>query len=346
MRERAKSAVGLVIVVVAALITRLPPYLNAGAVNSDAAVVGLQALAWIKRGEFDIHLWDANYQTAVDVVLAAGLFKILGPSPWTLYLVPYLGAAMVVALVFLMLRRGMPASAATLATLTVSFGSQAITSPMVLVVRQVMFLTLVLGLWLVHRASATRLERLQLFAGAACFGLARADEAIGQRVGIISNVDHHDAERRGDAFSVGAFDVQVDAALAAGLIGRGVGTDGDGQRRRAGHVHDLPVVDDAALDSGIVEVDPGVAGADLPGPPAEDPAGSGDRDVLQALAPDQAVVPVAVTEVLVLIRCVRLREIIFSVAIVWMSGEYGRALIEAVQFAGVNASLRFRNSQG
>lgn len=158
--------------VVAALIVRLPPYLNAGAVNSDAAVVGLQAIALIERGEHDLHLWGANYQTTVDVWLAAGLFKVFGTSPWVLLLVPYLGAAAVAALVFLMLRRGMPASAAALAALTVSFGSQAITSPMTTVLRQVMFATVVLGLWLVHRASSTRRAPLQLFCGAASFGLA------------------------------------------------------------------------------------------------------------------------------------------------------------------------------
>jgi len=86
--------------------------------------------------------------------------------------VPYLGAALATALIFLMLRRGMPASAAALGTLTVSFGSQAITSPMIFVLRQAMFCAVLLGLWLVHRASATRLGPLQLFLGAACFGLA------------------------------------------------------------------------------------------------------------------------------------------------------------------------------
>jgi hypothetical protein len=170
--ERAKSVVGLAVVVVAALLARLPPYLNAGAVNSDAAIVGLQAIALLERGEHDLHLWGANYQTTVDVWVVAGLFKVFGPSPWVLFLVPYLGAAAVAALVFLMLRRGMPASAAALATLTVSFGSQAITSPMTTVLRQVMFVTVVLGLWLVHRASSTRRAPLQLFCGAASFGLA------------------------------------------------------------------------------------------------------------------------------------------------------------------------------
>ena len=40
MTERAKSAIGLATVIVATLFMRLPPYLNSGTVNSDAAIVG------------------------------------------------------------------------------------------------------------------------------------------------------------------------------------------------------------------------------------------------------------------------------------------------------------------
>ncbi len=171
VNARAQTAVGLAVVVGTALLSRLPPFLNAGAVNSDAAVVGLQAIALLERGEHAVHLWGTNYQTIVDVVVAAGLFKVLGPSPWALFAMPWLGAAAVCALVYLMLHRSMGATNAVIAALTVSFGSQAITSPMTYVLRQMMFLIIVLGLWLVHRASKGGLGPLQLFLGAVCFGL-------------------------------------------------------------------------------------------------------------------------------------------------------------------------------
>ena len=79
---RGRAAVGLIVVVGVALLARLPPYLNSGAVNSDAAVVGLQAMALLKRGELDLHLWGSGYQTVVDVLFVAGVFKVFGPSPW------------------------------------------------------------------------------------------------------------------------------------------------------------------------------------------------------------------------------------------------------------------------
>ncbi len=165
-------AVGLTVVVAAALLSRMPPYLNAGAVSSDAAVVGLQAIALLERGELATHLWGTNYQTSVDVVVAAGLFEVLGPSPWALCLVPWLGAAVLVGVVFSMLHRSMGTANATITTLTIALGSQAITSPMTLVARQLMFLIVVLGLWLVHRATATRFSLLQLGLGTAFFGCA------------------------------------------------------------------------------------------------------------------------------------------------------------------------------
>jgi len=171
MNERAKVAVGAGVAVGAALLSRLPPYLNAGAVNSDAAVVGLQAMAWLERGELDLHLWGAPYQTVVDVVVAAGLFKIFGPSPWALFAMPWLGAGAVALLTYLILHRTMGPLPAVLTTLTIAFGTQAITSPMTYILRQMMFLVVVLGIWLVHRASEARLGPVQLLIGSACFGL-------------------------------------------------------------------------------------------------------------------------------------------------------------------------------
>src|SRR6185503_3723390 len=52
------------------------------------------------------------------------------------------------------------------------------------------------------------------------------------------------------------------------------------------------------------------------------------RDVFQVLTPDQAVVPVAVAEVLILIPLVWLGRIIFAVAITRIGGKDRRALIE------------------
>jgi len=60
---------------------RLPALLDAGNTNSDAAIVGLQAMH-ILRGELSWLLFGSTYQTSVDSVVAALWFAVLGPSPW------------------------------------------------------------------------------------------------------------------------------------------------------------------------------------------------------------------------------------------------------------------------
>ena len=46
-----------------------------------------------------------------------------------------------------------------------------------------------------------------------------------------------------------------------------------------------------------------------------DATGTEDRDVFEVLAPDQTVVPMTVTEVLILVPLVRLGQIVFAVAV-------------------------------
>jgi hypothetical protein len=69
---------------------RIPAFANAGSVNSDAAVIGLQA-RHILQGEWSWFLWGANYQASFDALLTAGVFAVLGPRPEALMLMPLLG---------------------------------------------------------------------------------------------------------------------------------------------------------------------------------------------------------------------------------------------------------------
>jgi hypothetical protein len=64
---------------------RLPPLLNARSTNSDAAVVGLQALH-ILRGEHSVFLWGSGYQTSADAYVAAAFFAVFGEAPVVLML--------------------------------------------------------------------------------------------------------------------------------------------------------------------------------------------------------------------------------------------------------------------
>jgi hypothetical protein len=83
---------------------RLPAYFNAGAVHSDAAVVGLQA-RHILAGEWSWFLWGAGYQASFDALLSAAAFAVLGSTPRALMLMPLLGYLLFLGLVYDLLRR-------------------------------------------------------------------------------------------------------------------------------------------------------------------------------------------------------------------------------------------------
>ncbi|HVJ95013.1 MAG TPA: hypothetical protein VM580_34780 [Labilithrix sp.] len=80
LRARALATGSLV---VASYLFRLPPLLNARSTNSDAAIVGLQALH-ILRGEWSPLLWGSGYQTSADAFVAAAFFAIGGATPLSL----------------------------------------------------------------------------------------------------------------------------------------------------------------------------------------------------------------------------------------------------------------------
>lgn len=83
---------------------RLPPLLNARSTNSDAAVVGLEAMH-VLRGEVSPFLWGSGYQTSADSLVAALFFALLGPSPVVLMLSSLSLHVLATALVFGALRR-------------------------------------------------------------------------------------------------------------------------------------------------------------------------------------------------------------------------------------------------
>jgi hypothetical protein len=83
---------------------RVPPLLNARSTNSDAAVVGLQAMH-ILRGELSAFLWGSGYQTSADSFFAALFFLVFGPKPIALMLSSLTLHVIATLLVFATLRR-------------------------------------------------------------------------------------------------------------------------------------------------------------------------------------------------------------------------------------------------
>jgi hypothetical protein len=97
-------ALPTVVLLTASYAFRLPALLNARSTNSDAAVVGLQAMHML-RGELSPLLWGSGYQTSADAAVAALFFSVLGPSPLVLMLSALTLHVVSTALVFAMLRR-------------------------------------------------------------------------------------------------------------------------------------------------------------------------------------------------------------------------------------------------
>lgn len=132
---RRREWLTLVLVLAAATLFRLPPLLNAGAVNSDAAVVGLQA-RHLLRGEWAWHLWGAPYQGSLDVVLAALALAVAPSSPAVIIAVPFLGLLVMVALTFDLLRRRVGLLAAAVAVGPQVFAPMPANTPMFFVMRK------------------------------------------------------------------------------------------------------------------------------------------------------------------------------------------------------------------
>ncbi len=153
--------------VAVAVVIRLPALLNARDVNSDAAVVGLQAMH-ILRGEWSWFLWEAGYQSSLDSVLAAGAFAIFGVSPLVLSLVSLCGFLIALGLALTVLARRLGWVAASLAALVLVIGSPAINAITVAPPRQWSITLVFLSIWLLDGASASRRSSLRFAAGACC----------------------------------------------------------------------------------------------------------------------------------------------------------------------------------
>ncbi|MBK7865281.1 MAG: hypothetical protein IPJ65_43115 [Archangiaceae bacterium] len=105
---------------------RFPALLNSGAVHSDAAIVGLQAMHFLK-GETSRFLWGADYQGSFDVWVVAAFFSVFGVSPLVLMLAPMFGHLLMVCAVFALLVRLLGNRvAAFVACLPLTFTPQAI----------------------------------------------------------------------------------------------------------------------------------------------------------------------------------------------------------------------------
>ena len=160
-------------VLAASIAFRLPPLLNAEGTNSDAAVVGLQAVHLL-RGEWSPFLWGSGYQTSVDAMVAAALFLFTGPSPAALMASSLAGHILLTWLVFDALRRHLPAWTAALTVLPLVFAPDPVHTYVLYPPRQASLTLVFAAFWLLHTAvaGASRRPRARLAAGGAVALLA------------------------------------------------------------------------------------------------------------------------------------------------------------------------------
>jgi hypothetical protein len=150
-RRRARLDLPLLLLLVGSVVARLPALVNARGVNSDAAVVGLQAMH-ILHGEWSWFLWGAGYQASFDAALVAATFAVTGPSALTLMAVPLIGHLILVGLVYDVLRRVVGRGSAAVACLPLVLAPQSINGVALYAPRQWSITVAVLAVWLAARA--------------------------------------------------------------------------------------------------------------------------------------------------------------------------------------------------
>jgi hypothetical protein len=172
-RPRVHTALAWAALIALSYLYRLPPLLNARATNSDAAVVGLQAIH-VLRGEGSPFLWGSGYQTSADTLVAALFFLVLGPSALALMLSSLTLHVVATGLAFETLRRREGPWTALLLVLPLIFAPSSIHSYALYPPRQLSLTLAMASFWAIHAASKSTgaAARAWLAGGAAAYGLA------------------------------------------------------------------------------------------------------------------------------------------------------------------------------
>ena len=155
LRARLHAAAPWLAVLAASIAFRLPPLINAPGTNSDAAIVGLQAMH-ILRGEWSWFLLGSGYQTSVDALVAAIFFAVTGPSPFWLMASTLIGHIVLTWFSFSILRRRLSPWLAALLVLPLVFAPDPVHTYVLYPPRQASLTLVFASFWLLDRASAAR----------------------------------------------------------------------------------------------------------------------------------------------------------------------------------------------
>jgi hypothetical protein len=171
--ERRHTAAAVSVLVLTSYLFRLPALLNARSTNSDAAVVGLQAIHAL-RGEHGAFLWGSGYQTSADAYVAAAFFLVAGTTPLVLMLSSLTLHVIATGLVYATLRRRFDAWTTLLLTSPLILSPSSIHTYALYPPRQLSITLAVAAFWAIHGASRTAGRRAQAWLATAglFYGLA------------------------------------------------------------------------------------------------------------------------------------------------------------------------------
>jgi hypothetical protein len=172
MGNRRRVVATTALLVLLSYLFRLPPLLNARSTNSDAAIVGLQALHILQHRELSPFLWGSGYQTSADVFVAAGFFAVAGPTPLALMLSALTLHVIATWLVFSTLRRRFDPWTSLLLSLPLVFAPSSIHTYALYPPRQLSITLAVAALWALDGAHQGRRPSTWLALGGVVFGLA------------------------------------------------------------------------------------------------------------------------------------------------------------------------------
>jgi hypothetical protein len=160
--------------VIAGVVFCLPAILNPGRINSDSAVVALQANHYL-QGDFDFFVWGTSYQGPVYPLFYALAFALGGASPITAIVAPMLVLCISVCLMHAILVRVVPGSLAMTLALFTLFSPQMENTFSFFPIRHVALCLLILSIYLLLTArlrSDARSGTRWLFAGSFVYGIA------------------------------------------------------------------------------------------------------------------------------------------------------------------------------
>jgi hypothetical protein len=145
--------------------------LNAAGTQSDAAIVGLQAMHAL-RGEASWFLWGSGYQTSMDAFVAAAFFRVLGVTPVALMLSTFTGYLLLIGFAYATVRRRFEAWSAALLVLPLVLMAPPVHIYAFYPPRQLALTLLFAAIWTLDGAAEARAPQRRIALGAFVAGLA------------------------------------------------------------------------------------------------------------------------------------------------------------------------------